>query len=346
MTAQHQPIPSAGPYYITSSTPRPAGAGTQPELPRRPTAGPQRIVYSFDESCRRRSAGRAGPQRLRRAASDRRSDQSPDRARSCSRSSSATAEPARRHGPATSATSSTRALDLDYFVLNTARPRSPRRACAARSTTRSTARRSSQHHPLFTAARDRPLPGPGNTRLPSGRHLPAGGPDLAKARRAGRGVHTHATLVHLQRRTAVHRRRRIVQTDLAAIGITVDIVSLPTWTRRPACNDRRAMGHRLGELVVDFADPSRDHEHIRPLAAGATSATSTTPPSPDASASSDAHRCAPSRAYGRLDEELAGDDRRGRLGIGTFRDFFSARVGCQVYQPIYGMDLGRLCLRQ
>jgi hypothetical protein len=27
------------------------------------------------------------------------------------------------------------------------------------------------------------------------------------------------------------------------------------------------------------------------------------------------------------------------------RDFFSARIGCQVYQPVYGMDLAALCLR-
>jgi ABC-type oligopeptide transport system substrate-binding subunit len=27
------------------------------------------------------------------------------------------------------------------------------------------------------------------------------------------------------------------------------------------------------------------------------------------------------------------------------RDFFSARIGCQVYQPVYGMDIGALCLR-
>jgi hypothetical protein len=29
----------------------------------------------------------------------------------------------------------------------------------------------------------------------------------------------------------------------------------------------------------------------------------------------------------------------------TGEDFFSARVGCQVFQPIYGVDLGALCQR-
>lgn len=30
----------------------------------------------------------------------------------------------------------------------------------------------------------------------------------------------------------------------------------------------------------------------------------------------------------------------------THRDFFSRRMGCQVYQPVYGMDLAALCLRR
>jgi hypothetical protein len=27
-------------------------------------------------------------------------------------------------------------------------------------------------------------------------------------------------------------------------------------------------------------------------------------------------------------------------------DFFSSRVGCQVFQPVYFMDLAALCLRE
>jgi hypothetical protein len=27
-------------------------------------------------------------------------------------------------------------------------------------------------------------------------------------------------------------------------------------------------------------------------------------------------------------------------------DFFSARTGCQLYQPVYGIDLGALCIRR
>jgi hypothetical protein len=51
-------------------------------------------------------------------------------------------------------------------------------------------------------------------------------------------------------------------------------------------------------------------------------------------------------ALGRLDGWLA---RRGAPAVAyandTQHDFFAAHVGCQVYQPIYGMDLAALCRR-
>jgi hypothetical protein len=53
------------------------------------------------------------------------------------------------------------------------------------------------------------------------------------------------------------------------------------------------------------------------------------------------------QAYRRLDQDLTRNNAPvAAWGMGTFRDFFSARVGCQTYQPIYGFDLGSLCLRR
>jgi hypothetical protein len=34
------------------------------------------------------------------------------------------------------------------------------------------------------------------------------------------------------------------------------------------------------------------------------------------------------------------------IGVWLNRDFFSARIGCQISQPIYGIDLAALCLRE
>jgi hypothetical protein len=34
------------------------------------------------------------------------------------------------------------------------------------------------------------------------------------------------------------------------------------------------------------------------------------------------------------------------LSTDTVHDFFSARMGCQIYNPVYGMDLAALCIRR
>jgi hypothetical protein len=34
------------------------------------------------------------------------------------------------------------------------------------------------------------------------------------------------------------------------------------------------------------------------------------------------------------------------FGTFAFEDFFSARMGCPVFQPVYGMDLAALCIRK
>jgi ABC-type oligopeptide transport system substrate-binding subunit len=52
------------------------------------------------------------------------------------------------------------------------------------------------------------------------------------------------------------------------------------------------------------------------------------------------------RAYGRLDRILAeGPAPIAALAVRVQHDFFSARMGCQVFHPVYGMDLARLCVR-
>jgi ABC-type transport system substrate-binding protein len=53
------------------------------------------------------------------------------------------------------------------------------------------------------------------------------------------------------------------------------------------------------------------------------------------------------RTYSRLALELERDGvPAAAIGTSTSHDFFSARIGCQVYQPVYGMDLAALCLRK
>src|SRR5262249_31967428 len=54
-----------------------------------------------------------------------------------------------------------------------------------------------------------------------------------------------------------------------------------------------------------------------------------------------------SDAYGKLDLDIA----KNAAPLAAWdndnnRDFFSARMGCQLYQPVYGMDLAGLCIRK
>jgi hypothetical protein len=53
------------------------------------------------------------------------------------------------------------------------------------------------------------------------------------------------------------------------------------------------------------------------------------------------------RAAGRLALELQRDLVPAAVFATTAsRDFFSARIGCQVYHPVWGMDFAALCLRK
>ncbi len=51
-------------------------------------------------------------------------------------------------------------------------------------------------------------------------------------------------------------------------------------------------------------------------------------------------------AANRLEYRLERDEApAAAIATGTSQDFFSARIGCQLYQPVYGIDLGALCIR-
>jgi hypothetical protein len=52
------------------------------------------------------------------------------------------------------------------------------------------------------------------------------------------------------------------------------------------------------------------------------------------------------RGYARLSVEIARDLAPWvPYSVGTSRDFFSARMGCQLFHPVFGIDLGALCTR-
>jgi ABC-type transport system substrate-binding protein len=53
------------------------------------------------------------------------------------------------------------------------------------------------------------------------------------------------------------------------------------------------------------------------------------------------------RAYANLDADLVANAApMVAFASGTSQDFFSARIGCQTYQPVFGMDIAALCFRR
>ena len=53
------------------------------------------------------------------------------------------------------------------------------------------------------------------------------------------------------------------------------------------------------------------------------------------------------RVFSRLAFDLERDDAPvAAIATGTSLDFFSARMGCQLYQPVYGIDIAALCVRR
>jgi ABC-type transport system substrate-binding protein len=350
---QHLPIPSAGPYYIVPSS------RDQLVLARNPNHGdhrprvPKQIVYSFNVGL---------PRALREV--------------TAGQSDYVTAAPfvvggqslaalgllqalEQRYGPASAAA---RTGHQRYFVnppwtwspsSSTRRVRySPRRGCAAPSTTRSTAARLCSTTSSSTAGR-RPTTtwyreSPGHVRSTS---IRSAVPTWGKARQLAEGVHAHATMYIPTGAPQFMEDAQIVQTDLKAIGITVDITALPQakfWTSlaRPG----EPWDIAWANWGADFADPfTMINELYDPVAApnpnfGRYHDPAITRRMRQAATLTGDRRL---QAYARLDQAVTSNDPPGAaLGIGTFREFFSARVGWQVYQPSYGVDLGSICLRQ
>jgi peptide/nickel transport system substrate-binding protein len=179
-----------------------------------------------------------------------------------------------------------------------------------------------------------------------------GAPDLTLARRiAGPGSHGSAVLY-----SGVYPQAqdRIIARALRAIGIheIVRRFSLEELFARERCRGE-PFDLVAGGYQIDFADPfdvlnlALDGRYIGESNAGNFSHFND--PSYNAELRAAALLSGPARyrAYARLDQTLAQNAApMAAWGILASQDLFSARVGCQTYQPLYGMDLGALCLRR
>ena len=183
-------------------------------------------------------------------------------------------------------------------------------------------------------------------------HLyPLNGPDLRRAKRLAGHVHAAAVL-YTPNASPWLQEAQIVRRDLKPLGIDVQIktmafgvfyrrisrpgepfdLAISSWgsqTTDPAevldTFNSRALGFYADANYAHLDDAAFD----RKLAAA--SKLSGTPRY---------------RAYSRLAVELERDVAPvAAFTTNASRDFFSARIGCQLYQPVYGIDLAALCLR-
>ena len=203
--------------------------------------------------------------------------------------------------------------------------------------------------------------GPGFFGLPTDQYLPTGlpgfrdadiyplgEPDVQRARSLAGTRRRHAVM-YTCNKAACLRGAEIVRSNLAALGIAVEIRQFPIlemFRREFTPGEPYDIG--WWGWSVDYADPS-DFMDI-----------ALSSPALDARINRDATRYRGQlaqlsrlsgeqrlRAYGSLDIHLARRDAPlAAFANVTADDFFSARIGCQVFQPVYGMDLGALCRRR
>jgi ABC-type transport system substrate-binding protein/class 3 adenylate cyclase len=176
-------------------------------------------------------------------------------------------------------------------------------------------------------------------------HLyPVNGPDLRRAKRLAGRVHATA-IMYTPNTSPWVQEAQIIRRDLKPLGIDVQVKEF-------AIGDFFARVIRRGEpfdLAVSGYSLSPDPGDILTIFGGSTNNISHfADPAFDRKLKAVAKLSGAKRyrAAGRLAFELERDAvPAAAISWNSARDFFSARIGCQVYQPFYGMDLAALCLR-
>jgi peptide/nickel transport system substrate-binding protein len=145
-----------------------------------------------------------------------------------------------------------------------------------------------------------------------------------------------------------------VQSNLAKLGIDVDIKPLSVTQHF----DRVRDPHANWDLATfgwtpDFPDPSNV---LNPLLRGTSAHNTVTAnfahfdePAYNRRLDAAARLTGPARytTYAKLDTDLISKAApMAAVGVWLDRALFSARIGCQIYQPIYGIDLAALCIQR
>ena len=343
---QERPLATAGPYYVTSWTPK-----RQIVLKRNPNYTGDR-PQSFDEFRYTANVEQAtSVLEIRSGRADYAADGIPP---------VSNAELGREFGPESDAADDGRqqffvntAFQFNYLGLNTQRPlfadANMRKAVAYAIDRPALVRLSGAYSGEPT---DQYLP-PGLPGYEDADLYPLDRPNVEKAKELTGGKGGTAVL-YTCNQSPCPERAQLIQQNLKAIGIEVSIKQFP---RNVQFTKEATKGEPFDIAdegwIADYPDP---YNFLNKLLDGRTIQASNNvnmsyfnDPGYNrkldeaASATGDARE----RAYADLDADIAGNAAPlAAWSVPTIIDFFSSRVGCQLWQPVYSMDLAALCLRE
>ena len=341
-----KPVPTAGPYYITSWTPNrqlimkrnPNYKGDRPSLPDeiRYTPG-----INQAQSVLQIRSGQA--------------DYAADGI-----TPSSNAELAREFGPESQAADDGKqqffvnpTLSFRYFALNTSRPlfkdANMRRAVAFALDRPALANLSGA---FAERPHDQYLP-PGIVGYEDADLYPLDGPDVEKAKELTGGK-TGTAVLYTCNQSPCPERAQLLQENLKAIGINVEIRQFPRQVQFTKEGVRGEPFDIADEgWFADYADP---YNFINKLLDGRTIQKTNNvnfsyfnDPEYNRKMDEAASLTGDERAqaYADLDADLAGNAAPlAAWSVSNNIDFFASRVGCQIFQPVYFMDLAALCIQE
>ena len=195
---------------------------------------------------------------------------------------------------------------------------------------------------------------PGIAGSPSEQPYPTSAPDLATAKKlAGSGKLGNAVLYTCDQ-SPCPEQATIIQANLKQIGINVDVKQ---FARAVQFSKEGTRGEPFDIAFegwnADYADP---YDFINVLLNGKSIQKANNvnfsyfnDPTYIKQMEEAAGLAGPARskAYAKLDLDLAKNaSPLAAWDVDNERDFFSARMGCELYHPVYGMDFAALCLRK
>ena len=176
---------------------------------------------------------------------------------------------------------------------------------------------------------------------------PLGGPNLAKARRLAGGGRRRGVLYTCNLPICLEHAE-IVRSNLAAIGIDLEIRDF-SYTAGYVRIERPGEPWDLFAnwgWIGEFPDPAQFVDQMYRWFS-AFSFLDRTEFGPRMRAANKLEGAARLEAYATLDRDIATRAAPTAPVISAVHtDFFSARIGCQVEHPLYGIDLAALCVRK